>query len=289
MSTVALAHLSPAVREQALLTDDERVQAMQRDRWVDYPRAIEARLRLERLLGTPERERMPCMVLHGESNIGQTLIVRKFQRDHPTVFDAARGVERRWIVAMQMPATPDQKRFYSALLFELGAPHNTNAGLSTLERLVRDLLRRIAPRMLMVDEVNHLLAGSYREQRASLNLLKYLANDLRLSIVLVGTSDAPIALQTDAQMSSRFPSFEVPRWSENDEFRRFLAAFGKLLPLRKPSDLIDRSIVQFMLATSGGLTGEIARILNDAAELAIRDGSESVTLVHLEHVAKTRI
>ena len=67
----------------------------------------------------------------------------------------------------------------------------------------------------------------------------------------MGTSDAPIALQTDAQMSSRFPSFEVPRWSENDEFRRFLAAFGTLLPLRKPSDLIDRSIVQFMLATSG--------------------------------------
>ena len=36
MSTVALAHLSLAVREQALLPDDERVQAMQRDRWSDY-------------------------------------------------------------------------------------------------------------------------------------------------------------------------------------------------------------------------------------------------------------
>jgi hypothetical protein len=55
--------------------------------------------------------------------------------------------------------------------------------------------------------------------------------------VLVGTADAPTALQTDAQMSSRFTPFEVPRWHENDEFRRFLAAFGKLLPLRKPSDL----------------------------------------------------
>jgi hypothetical protein len=68
----------------------------------------------------------------------------------------ARAVERRQIVAMQMPATPEQHRFYSALLFELGAPHNTSAGLSTLERLARDLLRRIAPRMLVVDEVHHL-------------------------------------------------------------------------------------------------------------------------------------
>jgi hypothetical protein len=41
---------------------------------------------------------------------------------------------------------------------------------------------------LIVDEVHLLLAGSNREQRASLNLLKYLANDLQLCIVLVGTA-----------------------------------------------------------------------------------------------------
>jgi Cdc6-like AAA superfamily ATPase len=286
MNSAGLVHLNTAVRAQALLPDDDRIRAMQRDRWVDYPRAAEARQRLERLLGTPQRERMPCMIIHGESNIGKTLVVRKFQREHPTSFDDERGVERRQIVAMQMPATPEQHRFYSALLFELGAPHNTSAGLSTLERLARDLLRRIAPRMLVVDEVHHLLAGSYREQRASLNLLKYLANDIRLSIVLVGTHDAPIALQTDSQMSSRFTPFEIPRWRENDEFRRFLAAFGKLLPLRNASELAERGIVQFVLAASCGLTGEVVRILNEAAELAIRDGTESVTLEHLEHVTK---
>ena len=41
--------------------------------------------------------------------------------------------------------------------------------------------------MLIVDEVDYLLAGTYREQRAALNLLKFLTNDLRASIVLVGT------------------------------------------------------------------------------------------------------
>ncbi len=287
MAPVAFAHLSLAARPQALLADQDRITAMQRDRWVDYPRAVEVRQRLERLLEMPERERMPCLIIHGQSNIGKTLILRKFQRDHPVTFDSVRGVEVREIIALQMPATPDQHRFYSALLFELGAPHSTRASLSTLERLTRDLLRRIAPRMLVVDEVHHLLAGSYREQRASLNLLKYLANDLRLSIVLVGTADALIALQTDAQMISRFAPVEIPRWHENDEFRRFLGAFGKLLPLRKASALAERQVVQFMLAASDGLTGEIARILNAAAELAIRDRTERITLGHLEHVANT--
>jgi hypothetical protein len=60
--------------------------------------------------------------------------------------------------------------------------------------------------------VHHLLGGEHREQRASLNLRQYLANDLKLSVVLVGTNDARVALQTDA-----------PRWRENDELRRLLS------------------------------------------------------------------
>jgi hypothetical protein len=189
---------------------------------------------------------------------------------------------------MQMPATPDQHRFYTALLFELGAPHSAAATLSVLERLARDLLHRMAPRMLIVDEVHHLLAGGYREQRAALNLLKYLANDLRLSVVVVGTADAPLALESDAQMQSRFTPCEIPRWRENDEFRGLLAAFERVLPLRKPSELSQRTVVQFMLTASAGLTGEVSRLLNEAAELAILDRSERITLAHLEKVAHAR-
>jgi hypothetical protein len=34
---------------------------------------------------------------------------------------------------MQMPALRDLRRFYSALLFEIGAPHSPNAGVAVLE------------------------------------------------------------------------------------------------------------------------------------------------------------
>ncbi len=81
----------------------------------------------------PQRERMPCLVMHGPSNIGKTLIVRKFVREHPPAFDGSRGVERRSVIAMQMPPTPDQRRFYRALLAVIGAPQGpstTHAGPS---------------------------------------------------------------------------------------------------------------------------------------------------------------
>ena len=225
-----LAHLLPAARKQAELGNDERILGLLRDRWIDYPRATQALQQLERLYETPRRDRMPCLLLHGDSNIGKTKITAKFRRAHPNEFDERRGVERCPVVAMQMPPTPDQHRFYSGLLFELGAPHNAAAGLASLERLAREILKRVSPRMLVVDEVHHLLAGTYREQRASLNLLKFLANDLQISMVLVGTRDAVLALQTDTQMISRYTPFEIPRWRESDGLRRLLAAFERVLP-----------------------------------------------------------
>jgi hypothetical protein len=197
-----------------------------------------------------------------------------------------RGVEHRDIIAMQMPSTPDQHRFYAALLYELRAPHPPRASVSVLETLARGLLRQIRPRMLIVDEVHHLLSGSHREQRASMNLLKYLANDQQMSVVLVGTSDARVAMQTDAQMSSRFTPFEIPRWRENDDFRRLLAAFERVLPLRKASNLAEMEIAQFVLRRSGGLTGQVSRLLNQAAELAIADRSEWISLPLLERASR---
>ena len=285
MASHTLAHLHPSIRPHAGLDNEQRLRMLQRDRWIDYPRATEAMQRLERLRQMPQRERMPCLVLHGRSNIGKTLIIAKFLRDHPPHFDERRGTERREIISLQMPATPDQRRFYSALLFELGAPQSATATLASLERVARDLLRRLAPRMLIVDEVHHLLAGSHVEQRASLNLLKYLANDLKISIVAVGTGDAPLAFQTDSQMSSRFVPFEIPCWNESEEFRRLLRAFEQVLPLRNSSDLAQRPIAQFLLAASSGLLGEISRILTEAAEHAIHDGSERISLELLECAA----
>lgn len=284
-----MSHLCTATRCEAMLDHRTRIRSLQRDRWIDYPRATEVIQRLERLLNAPQRERMPCLAMHGDSNIGKTLIVSKLRREHPSTFNDLKGVECRQIIAMQMPATPDQHRFYAALLFELGAPHSMTASLSSLERLARDLLRRIAPRMLIVDEVHHLLAGGHREQRASLNLLKYLANDLKFSVVVVGTSDALLALETDAQMRSRFTPFEIPRWRECDEFRRLLSAFERVLPLRKASNLAQKAVVEFLLAASGGLTGEVSRLLNEAAELAIVDATERITMQHLEHVGQVAV
>src|SRR5690606_38744804 len=99
-------HLLPAYRRHAALTDDERIAWIRADRWLETAQASAALARLEDHLSYPPRDRMPCLLLYGDTGMGKTKIVRKFLRDHPVRFDSGTGVTTMPVVAMQMPAEP---------------------------------------------------------------------------------------------------------------------------------------------------------------------------------------
>jgi replicative DNA helicase len=82
-----------------------------------------------------------------------------------------------------MPNTPDERRFYVKLLTTLHAPFSPSERLATLEDIALRLLRKIGLKMLVIDEAHQLLAGSYREQRRALNLLKGLTNELMVPVI----------------------------------------------------------------------------------------------------------
>jgi AAA+ superfamily predicted ATPase len=62
----------------------------------------------------------------------------------------------------------------------------------------------------------------------------------------------------------------------------------QVLPLRHSSDLQQRPFVQLLVAASNGLLGDVSRILNAAAERAILDNSERITLRHLQQACDAR-
>ena len=272
-------HLAAEALAALDLSDALRIAFMAEDRWIDYARARMALQELERLLASPKRTRMPCMLIHGESNIGKSMIIQKFLRDHPhREFNHESGMLQVDVLAVEMPAAPTERRFYGQILLALNAPYRPGDRLAAVEFTALTLLRQVAPKMIVVDEVHNLLAGSAREQRAALNLLKFLSNQVPCSIVALGTRDALAAVQTDSQIASRFPGFELPRWQENEDLRRFLAGFERQLPLRLPSKISDnRSMVSRIMNATGGITGEITGLLSRAAEAAIRTKTERIT------------
>ena len=58
MTKPILAHLQASTRVEAALDSPTRIRSLWRDRWIDYPRAGQALIKLEHLLETPPKERM---------------------------------------------------------------------------------------------------------------------------------------------------------------------------------------------------------------------------------------
>ncbi len=282
------AHLHEALHPVMALDAPARIAQLRADRWIDYPRAIEALEALEILLTTPPRTRMPCLLIYGDSGMGKTMLIEKMRRAHRPEFDRARRMVRLDVLAVQMPAKPSEARFYSQILAALGAPARPSERLAAIEPIALGLLRQIRPKLLVVDEVHNMLAGSAREQRVALNLLKFLANELSCAVVALGTRDAQALMQTDAQIASRFRPLELPRWRDDDSLVRFLRAFERLLPLREPSRLSERRTARTILERSAGITGEIAEMLTLAASRAIRRGDERITVEILDQVYPVR-
>ena len=102
-----------------------------------------------------------------------------------------------------MPPAPWERDFYEELLVALGTV--LPAGLSTtaLRHRSRIAARQLEVRMLIIDEIHSMLAGTFREQRIFLNSIRFPANDLRIPLVCVGTHEAKQALMTDQQLADR--------------------------------------------------------------------------------------
>lgn len=284
--TLDLSHLGREAREQAFEGTEARIRHVQRAHWITHERVQRVLDELEWRFNYPSCSRMPCLLLYGDSGMGKTMVIEKFLRLHPPKYDDKVGLTKSPVVIVNMPASPNERRFFAKILESLHAPFSPSDGLVALETVAMRVLRKVEPKILFIDEAHDLLAGSYREQRCALNLLKGLANDLRIPVVAVGTEDARHAIQTDPQVASRFDPLHLARWSESDAFRNFLGNFGKHLPLRKASPFGDRDMVRLVLDRSEGITGRATRLLSRAAAEAIVDGTECITVERIDAISR---
>jgi len=271
-----ISHLHPASRPIALLPDGERIAHIRADRWIGYTKAQKALVKLEDLLTQPQRQRMPNLLLIGPTNNGKSMIIEKFRRAHQIEPVEHAAHEIIPLLLMQMPSYPSIARFYTLLLTALHAPLRPRARVAELEPLALKILRVTAVRMLVIDELHNMLAGSGAMQREFLNLLRFLGNELRIPIVGVGTREASLAIRSDNQLENRFEPFLLPVWREGKEFMALLASFAVSFPLRRPSDLQNTELAVSILARTEGTIGEIATLLTSAAIAAVKSGEEAI-------------
>ena len=239
---------------------------------------------MESLLTHPKTHRMPNLLIVGNTNNGKTMLVKRFCSRHPPEDNKEGQSFVVPVLFVQAPPVPDEGRFYNAILDLLFAPYKPSDRVDRKQFQAIKLMREVGLRMLIIDEVQHILAGNLTRQRTFLNVIKFLGNELEIPIVGVGTKDAFRALQTDTQLANRFDHARLPRWKNGDDFIRLLMTFEQMLPLRNPSRLDDPALADRIYSMSEGYIGEISRLLVEAAVAAVKTGKEAIDKRLLESI-----
>lgn len=269
-------HLAAQAQELAALPADERIASVGTPCWIGYPAAQEAILKLDHILAQPPVLRPPNLLIVGPTNNGKSMIAERFRRMHPPAKSADGEHQVIPVVSMQMPSTATVRRFYAALLVALGSPMFTSRSLELNEQQTLKLMRRVGVRILIIDELHNILAGNAGQQREFLNLLRFIGNDLRISLLCLGTKEAYLAIRSDDQLENRFEPISLPRWSDGVELGRLLASFEATLPLREPSNLSSPALRSLILQRTEGTIGEISALLSAATRKALASEHEHI-------------
>ena len=282
-------HLSKAAMAVIEKSTEERVNYIKNDRWIGYTRAKNILDNMEDLLSHPKKSRMPNMLLVGESDNGKTMLLERFFARHPAQDNAAGNNVIVPVFMIQAPPIPDENRFYSMILERLFAPYRPSDRIEKKQQQAIRILKQVDLGVIVIDEIQHVLAGHLSKQRQFLNVIKFLGNELKVPIIAAGVKDAYRAIQTDKQLASRFEPVILPKWEIGEEYLRLLMSFERMLPLKKPSNLIERNIALKILGMSDGTIGSISKLLTKAAIYAVKNGTEKITLAVLKNIEWTTL
>lgn len=278
-------HLNEATRAVMARSDADRIAWAQQPRLVSYSRYTDVMQVLDDLLTHPRVSRMPHLLLVADSNNGKTSICEKFVDKYPAQDNPGGDYVVAPVVMIEAPPLPDEARLYTILLETLFAPFKYSDSTDAKEAAAYKMLKAVGCRMLIIDEIHNLLAGTISRQKTVLNALKRLGNTLKVSIVAVGTNDAYRAIHTDPQLANRFRPATLPRWTIDDpDYARLLASIEQRLPLKKASHLTRGPLLIDINVMAEGLLGDIQALLTQCAIHAIRTGTERITPTTLRQV-----
>jgi len=233
---------------------------------------------------------MPSVLFYAQPNMGKTRIIRRFEQLFERRLAEEGGAEPPGVVRIQAPPTVDEKRLYVEILTAVGAavPETTVARLRSM--VVRQLeVRRV--RVLIIDEMQTILGQRIAAIQVVLNTLKYLSNELQLSIAGFGTGEAKSLVKSDPHLAERFEVIALPEWrGKSGWVVQAIKARIALFPLRRETD-VDRELVETLYVLADGKPGRMFDLLERAALAAMagENSAECITPRLLQDLAARRV
>lgn len=277
-------HLHSSVRKKIHLSDKERIRAIREDRFIYHERAKCLIHEMEDLLDHPLSSRMRCLLIYGDSGNGKTMLLKKFSEKYLPEVKEGHDYLHAPVFYISSPSKANESAFYEKILQTCLVNYKPNHRTEQKRHLAFNLLSKLGTRVLLVDELNQLLHGSAMQQVNMLNILKTINNELQICIVGAGTREAYHAIGNDMQMSRRFLPRPLVCFKLKDRsYLEVLKTFEIMLPLKRPSNLLDKQVAKYIIDRTQGSIAEIVMMVQEAAIDAITTGKEFIDISSIEN------
>ncbi len=269
--------LSEEAKELLDAPDEARIYHIRKTSFFEPARVKTILAEMEDLMTRPKVLRPPNLLILGATDSGKTELLKRFGRLHPARARPDGDAIHVPAFYLQAPPGPFEEILLNKALLQLGIiPRNKMTAAEKIPRLV-DALEKVETRILMIDEVHQMLAGTSKKTSYIMNLIKYISNESQISLVLAGTAAARQVLSTDEELIGRFPERPLPPWKNDDDYKKLLACFEAMLPLRRASSLHQSALAALIYGESGQQIGGTATMIRECAVRAIRSKSEAIT------------
>lgn len=140
--------------------------------------------------------------------------------------------------------------------------------------------------LLVVDEIQNVVNS--RNGTALIGSLIQLINSSGVSICMVGTPECIPFFEQDYKLARRSLGIHIGEIPFDADFAGFCATLYQYKYVSGDMILTD-GIIQWLYDHSGGVTANVVSLIHDAQEIAILDGSETVTIETLNQAYSQRL
>lgn len=226
------------------------------------------------------------ILLLGDSGVGKSTLLKRFRAMHPPVeHDTYTEIP---VLYAEVPPGCSIKKLAGSMLLAMGSPYWNKGNEIDLTYQLKSLLRGCSVRLVILDEVNHLVdRGGVKTHHNIGDWIKRLSDDVRVPFVLAGIPRAEQLLATNDQLRSRFGEvvriqpFSIEHPEAEKQFRGVLKSFGAQMTGLPSIDLSHPQMAQpFAFATAGRLRA-IRKLLVRAVHLAFEQPVPRLTMAVL--------
>lgn len=260
------------------ISDEDVVQTTQRIRrcfgHFRHVKTIYARLDALRTYVCTVEEPESIAIL-GVSGMGKSSLLTNYLKQHPPkVHDVYTEVP---VLYAEVPPNCTIKKLATILLRAINSPFPITGDEEDRTHQLVTLIRECKVRLIIIDEVNHLVRGGQKTRYLVGDWIKQLITKTRVPVVLAGTPIVRDLMRTNEQMTSRFAEtisihpFSVGE-NSNNPIGFALSVFKSVLKDYPCIDLLALEHESMFAFATGGRLRSMCHLFVRAVEIGAKCG-----------------